>query len=142
MVSTAFTDFLTSPCKLFIRCSIRRLSLNTSFLWIVWEKLSLHSSQWTGFLSNYNRSSGSKFLRSKSYLIAACDVKTCIPWGFKVFFFSSRLSINESTCVLVLFKKDHFNVTFVRFRWTFLERFREMTFWNGQFFPSILKCYF
>ena len=67
--------------------------------------MSINSSQWTGFPPKRNRSTRGKFLSSNSFLIASCRVKNCVTWGIKFSFHSTRLSINESTGVLVFVKK-------------------------------------
>ena len=67
--------------------------------------MSINSGQWTGFPSKRNRSTRGKFLCSNSYLIASWGVKNVLLGIIKVSFPSTRLSINESTWVLVFVKK-------------------------------------
>ena len=64
--------------------------------------MSIDSSQRTGFPLKRNRSTGES---SNSCLLASFGLKICFTWGFKVFFSLTRLSINESTGVLVFAKK-------------------------------------
>ena len=100
--------------------------------------MSTSSGQWTGFSSKRNILTG-KSLSDNSCLIASCGVKKCVTWGIEVSFPSTRLSINESTGVLVFVKKLFILLLLLLgfgedFSKTFGKWLSGPTFWNGQFF--------